>query len=393
MRMRIRWFLLIAGLFLIPSTGFAQMDVPPVSFTGPLSHPRFEDGGLYVGFNFVYMNTNRTLASQIIAVRGFKDLDGSITGGPPGAFSGSGVTALETNQVMGPGQNQPGWDLFFGWRFEGGVAVELSWRHLVQVQYHAAAGLIPPDFNTGIFFENTFLFAPVTNFSTAWAGANPKFPTGSNAATFGIWNAASEMNISFTQRYDIYSVNARIPMWETADYRAYGLFGPRIVWIWERFDWRTVSADVNGNSAPEESAIYSNTVSNRLYGVHFGSGHDWFLGTTPIGGFAVNVDLEGGLYVDLAKTTANYNRGDGLVSSGRSGRLSSIVPSAEIRAGLKWYVWEGISIDLGYDIQTYFNTIASPKPVDFNLGTVDPQYEHYFFRWYHGFHFGISFVF
>src|SRR5437879_4067263 len=97
MRMRIRWFLLIAGLFLVPSTGFAQTDVPPVLFTGPLSHPRLDDGGMYVGFEFVYMNTNRTLASQIIAKRGFKDLDGTASTSPPGTFVGSGDTALETN--------------------------------------------------------------------------------------------------------------------------------------------------------------------------------------------------------------------------------------------------------------------------------------------------------
>src|SRR5205807_2040246 len=142
---------------------------------------------------------------------------------------------------------------------------------------------------------------------------------------------------------NIYSVNARIPIWETADKRTYGIFGPRIVWILDRFDWRTVSEDGAGNPGPDTTAVYSNTVSNRMYGVHFGAGNDWFLGSTPIGGFAFNLDLEGGLYVDLVKTTANYNRGDGFISSGRSGRLNSIVPSAEIRAGFKWYAWEGIT--------------------------------------------------
>src|SRR5205807_1841538 len=135
---------------------------------------------------------------------------------------------------------------------------------------------------------------------------------------------------------------------------------------------------------PANIAIFSNVVSNRMYGAHFGFGNDWYLGSTPIGAFAFNLDIEGGLYVDLVKTTANWNRGDGLVSSGRSGRLSSLSPGAEVRAGLKWYIWEGISLEAGYDIQTFFNTVASPKPVDFNLANVDPQYEHIFFRWYHG---------
>ena len=53
------------------------------------------------------------------------------------------------------------------------------------------------------------------------------------------------MNISFEQRYDIYSINARLPVFETADRRIYGLFGPRIVWIWERFHWRTVDVGID----------------------------------------------------------------------------------------------------------------------------------------------------
>jgi hypothetical protein len=393
MRMRIRsLWLLIAGLLLIPATGLAQ-PVPPVLFTGPLSNPRPEEGGLYVGFEFLYMKTNRPLASQTIAVRGFKDLVGDISGGPPGTFVGSGATALTTNQVMGPGQYEPGYDLFVGWKFQGGIAVEIGWRHLTQVRYSASANILPSDFNVGAQFQNTFLFAPVTNFPTDWAGADKKLPVGSNASVFGIWNAASSMNIDFVQRYDIYTINARVPILETDTFRSYGLFGPRIVWIWERFNWRTVSADINGNSGPDTTAIYSNVVSNRMDGVHFGFGNDWYLGSTPIGAFAFNLDIEGGLYVDLVKTTANYKRADGLISAGRSGRLSSLVPSAEARLGLKWYVWEGITIDLAYDVQTYFNTIASPKPVDFNLGNVNPEYDHVFFRWYYGMRFGISFSF
>src|SRR5205823_1825767 len=108
-------------------------------------------------------------------------------------------------------------------------------------------------------------------------------------------------------------------------YRSYGLLGPRIVWIWDRFSWRTVSADITGAAGPDTTAIYSNVVSNRMTGVHFGCGNDWFLGSTPIGGFSIQLDIEGGVYFDYVKTTANYDRADGLISSGRSGRLSSIV--------------------------------------------------------------------
>jgi hypothetical protein len=392
MRMGIRWFLWVTVIFLIPTAGFAQ-PVPPVIFTGPLSNPRPESGGLYVGAEFLYMCTNRTLQYQAIAYRGFLDRDGKASDSPPNTWVGTHDVALSTGDVMGPGQYQPGYNIYVGWKFEGGVAVELGWTHLTPVRYHAGASILPPDGNNGFFFENTFVSSPVVNFSSDWAGAQPRLTQGTAASTFGIWDAATVMNLTFTQKYDVYTVNARVPIWETADMRTYGLFGPRIVWIVDRFDWLTISEDKLGNYGPDTTALYSNTVSNRMYGVHFGAGNDWFLGSTPIGGFAFNLDVEGGLYVDLVKTTANYNRGDGLVSAGRSGRLSSIVPSAEVSAGLKWYVWEGITIDLGYNIQTYFNTLASPRPVDFNLGSVDPTYDHMFFRWFYGMRFGITFSF
>jgi len=392
MRLRIRWLLLIAGLFLAPSSAFAQMDVPPSLITGPFSNNRPESGGLYVGFNFVYMNTNRTLKDQTVGIRGFQDLDGFFGFGI-NARVGSGAEALNVNDVRGPGLYQPGYDLYIGWKFSSGIAVELGWRHLQQAKYSAAAALLPNDFNSGGQFENTFLFAPVNNFGAEWAGNPQNIPVGTAATTFGIWNAASLFQIDYVQRYDIYTINVRVPIWQTDNHRSYGLFGPRIVWIWERFHWRTVDTDLNGFSGPDTTANYSNFISNRMYGVHAGFGNEWFLGSTPIGGFAFDLDIEGGLYVDLVKAKAEYTREDHAISSGRSTRKSALSPSFEVRAGVKWYVWEGITIDLGYDIQTYFNTIASLRPIDFNLSNVNPQYDNIFFRWYHGMRFGVTFSF
>lgn len=391
MRLRFRWLLLILGLLFVPSSAFAQ-DIPLTRFVGPFSNSRPDAGGVYVGFNFIYMNTNRPLKNQRIAERGFRDFDNAFGAGQ-NAFIGSGDEALNTEQLRGPGEWQPGWDLYLGYRFSSGIAVEIGWRHLRQAKYHAAAALLPPDFNTGSQFESTFLFSPVSNFSTDWAGNPQNIPVGTAGTTFGIWNAASLMQIDFVQRYDIYTVNARLPIWRTENYRSYGLFGPRIVWIWERFSWRTVDQDLNGLAGPDTTANYTHYVSNRMYGIHAGFGHEWFLGSTPIGGFAFDLDIEGGLYLNLVKAKAQYAREDGAIASGRSRRQSSLVPSAEIRAGLKWYVWEGITFDLGYDIQTYFNTIASQRPIDFNLSNVNPEYNHIFFRWYHGMRFGVTFSF
>jgi len=386
------WLMLLAGLIAAPSTAWAQMDVPPVLVTGPLSHPRYGDGGFYCGFSFLYMKTNRPLKEQNIAIRGIKDLDGTIAG-RVGGFVGSGAPALDVNDVRGPGVFQPGYDIFFGWRFESGLAVEFQWRHLTQAQYSARASIIPHDFALGNQFENSFLFAPVTNFTSDFAGNSINIPFGSSAATFGIWNAASLMEINYVQRYDVYSINVRAPIWDGYSFRSYGLFGPRIVWIYDRFQWRTVDQDDQGNADAGTTATYSNTISNRMYGVHGGFGNDWFLGTTPIGGFAFTCDIEGGLYFDPVKARAAYDRDDGAVGVHRARRMSRLVPSAEVRAGMWWYPWEGISVQLAYDIQTYFNTVTANRPIDFNMGTVDPEYNTQFFRWFHGLRVGINFVF
>jgi Legionella pneumophila major outer membrane protein precursor len=391
MRMRFRWILVLLGLLILPAATLAQQDVPPTLFTGILSHQPYDDSGVYSGFDFLYWKTNRPLRSQTIAVRGLFDLDGSISGRPQ--FIGSGEEALNVSDLFGPGNFQPGWDFRFGYRWAGGIAVEFGWRHLVQARYTAVATILAPSFNNGNAFENTFLFAPVTNFTTDWAGNTQNIPQGSSAAIFGIWNGASYMSIEYTQRFDTYEINARLPIWQTDDMRIYGLFGPRITWIWDRFRWRTVDVDVLGNSGGDTTAIYSNTISNRLYGIHAGFGNDCFLGSTPLGGFSFVCDLEGGLYLNLVKANADWDRGDGAVSASRHRKMSTLSPGCEARLGFRWYPWEAISVEVGYEIQAYFNTISSHHPVDFNMGSIDPAYNNQFIRYFHGVRIGIGFVF
>lgn len=391
LRVRFRWLMLMAALLLAPGALHAQApNVPPVIFNGPLGHQRYEGGGLYTGFQFLYWGTNQPLKAQSVAFRGFYTVDTGL-GTAPGTFIGSREEALNTNQLLGPTTYQPGWEIFMGWRFENGVTVELGWRHLVQAKYHASAGLLSPSFNFGNSLENTFLTAFVVNFPSQWAGSDRNFPQGNIGTTFGIWNAASLMQIEYTQRFDTYELKARLPIWETADLRTYGLVGPRIAWIWDRFRWRTVDADALGQAGPQTTAIYDNTISNRMYGIHAGWGHDWWCGLTPVGGFAFTCEFEGALYANLTKTNAKYQLGDRSISSGRNRRFSTLVPGAEGRIGLWWYPWEGISMQVGYDVMTFFNTVSSHRPIDFNLGTVDPEYNRDF-RWFYGCHFGISFV-
>ena len=96
MQIRFCRLFLFSALLLTPATTWAQnYEVPPVDFTGPLSHPRYEQGGFFVMLEGLYMRQNRPLASQTVAIRGFVDVDGAIQGGAPGTFVGTGREALE----------------------------------------------------------------------------------------------------------------------------------------------------------------------------------------------------------------------------------------------------------------------------------------------------------
>jgi len=369
--------------------------VPPVDFTGPLSHPRYEDGGFFVGTEFMYWRQSRPILSQSVAFRGFVDTNGGVSGFT-GTFVGSHEEALNTNMVQGPGTYQPGLNIFVGYRFKNGVSVDLEWLHLTESRYSAQAGILPSNNNLGGTLENTFLWGPVSNFPINYAG-NPAsvLANGTPAfgSTFGIWNAASEMQIQFLQRYEQVQLNARIPVWETDNYHAYGIFGPKAIVMWEEFTWRTVQRDVLGLATADTTAYYTNITSNRLYGAFVGSGHDWYLGSNPLGGFAIDLSIDGGLYLDFVKERAGYQLGDKSSAARRSTNTYSVVPGIDGKIAAMWYPWEAISVRFGYSFMALFNTYASPRPIDFNFGTINPGYTSGINRLFHGFDIGISFVF
>jgi hypothetical protein len=387
--------LLLAGLFGgMPSLAQAQYNfpVPPVSFTGPLSHPRYETGGFFLGLEGKFMWQNRPIKDQTIAFRGFVDADGSI-GGSVGKFIGSGREALSTRQLRGPGTFVPGTNLSFGWLFENEVCITINWWHLWDARYSATASPIPIGFAGGPQLADTFLTAGVFNFPLDFAG-NPQNVVGGNpGATVGIWNAASLMTIDFVQRFDLAELQARIPVSMTDNHRFYGTIGPRAVTFWERFKWRTVDADDTGVASEQTVAIYSNVTSNRLYGLALGCGHDWFLGDTPAGAFACTFDVDAALYLDFVKGRAKYEIADKSTAASRARNFWSLVPGVQANLKLWWYPWEGIQMHLGYDFISFFNTYSSPQPVDFNFGAIDPEWQAGGFRYLHGLNWGITFVF
>jgi hypothetical protein len=396
--MRNGWLvgLMAAGLALMPAAVHGQggdIGVADPVFPIPLGHDRMEHGGFYVAGEFLFWRQTNPLNNQPIAFRGLQDNDGSITG-VPGTFLGSHHTALSANDAAGPSSYEPGYRATVGWLFENGVAVEAVWTHLFEAKYAAVASILPPGGNSGAFLADSFLFSPVFNFPADFGGPLQKVALGFPGATFGIWNASSVQEIVFIQRYDEYGGSARFPLFQDECTRSYWLIGPRIVWLWERFKWRAVAFDVNtGQAGQDDVALYTNLLSQRLWGFHLGCGCDRNLGDTPIGTFAVAAEVEMAFYADFANEQSKYERGDLAIGSFRKRKEYTIVPEVQARVNLTWYPMEAVQFRVGYDFLAYFNTIASPSPVSFNYGGLDPPWEKGHTRILQGLTAGIGFVF
>lgn len=390
--MRMRTFAWIVSLLsLAAPAGLRAQEVIPRPFVGPLSHPRYEEGGFFTAVEFLFWAQKNPLKNQALAARGFYDLDGSI-GGIPGGFVGSGEEALNTQRLRGPTTFTPGFNLTAGYRFNDGVTLQASWYHLSEARYTTSASILPANFRVGDFLENTFISSPVVNLPPAFAGNDRNTNLGAIGATTGIFNAASIMQLEFKQRFEMVDLIARVPITETGDFRTYGLFGPRAIILWERFKWRSVDMDPAGESNPSTSAVYTNVTSNRLYGLFLGSGNEFRLGDSRIGTLSAFCDIGVSAYADFVKGRAKYALEDDTFAIKRSRNTWAASYGLDAKVGVNWYIYEAIQLRLGYSLIGLVNTVASRRPVDFNAGTIDPGYDRNVFRHFHGIDAGVAFV-
>ena len=380
-----------------PDGALPDTEPCPCGVPVPLGHNPNNKWGFYVAAEFVYFRQTNPLEHQVIANRGFIDADGSLTG-LPGTFIGSGVPVLDAKDAGGPGTFQPGLRTDIGWRFKDGTTIDIEWMHLEKAQYFHEATIVPPFFRFGTHaLEDSFITAPVFNFTNTFAGPQNKistavFPLASPTATYGIWDGADIMTISFIQRTESVQAKLRVPILYNDDcgYRCYGLVGPRFFWVWERFYWRTVNQNADGTADSTDAAVYSNIVSNRMYGAFIGLGNEWYIGH----GFACSLDVDVAGFVDIVKERAEYRLDDKFLP-GRIKRARTVyspVPEASARFDLTWFPWENIEIKLGYDFMAFANTIASPQPVTFNVGALDPAWVHRW-RFFDGLTFGMGLMF
>jgi hypothetical protein len=290
--------------------------------------------------------------------------------------------------------------------------------YLSEANYRAAATLSPKAGVLDQSLANSYLYADVFNIPPQYSGPEFKIrfpirqvgvlsgiqPTAQ--AAFGIWNGADIMTISFTQRFQQYEIIYREPIFETETYRLNGLVGPRYTWIWERFAWRTTAAEgitvdpttgtiltdgILAAPGPQNVALYTNIVSNRMYGAVAGCEQEYYMGH----GIVFQLKVEGALYVDSAKVIAKYELADrfaGLPESKRAKRLWSVVPEADVTAGVMWYPAEFVQVYAGYQAMGFLNTIASRVPIDTDYSNLNPHWSSAA-RYMGGLRFGVGLTF
>jgi len=396
------WAALVPGVASAQfSTGYAPPDsawTPTTAPNVPLplysTHP--EEGGLFLAGKYVMYRQTNPLENQAVAYRGFRAVDDSVLGpGTAGTFIGSQDVALDIDQVTGPNKYVPGFTVEGGWKFLDGSALTLSYMRLFSHRTQAVATLAPRDLLVRSDFADSFLTSPVFNFPAEYGGPvtsdHPDLPPPANpAAAFGLWNGAEEMSLDFEQRFNQWEATYRVPVYDTECYRLSGLVGPRVVWIWERLKWRTVDTDVNGQAGPQDVGLYTNIVSNRMYGVFAGCRQEWYIGH----GFACQLDLNGAIFYDSVLERAKYELDikNSQPAHKRAQRDVQFVPELQGTFSIAWFPIEGVQIQLGYDVMSFFNTISSPQPIDFNYGSVNPPWRSTF-RVFDGFQAGVAIIF
>lgn len=396
--------LLAAWAMLCPEASAEVPDYAPAhpQIWWPLGSTRPEDGGPFFYSQYTMYRQTNPLRDQPIAIRGFFTSDNSL-GVPVGTLIGSGSPALNVNNLNGQVAYQPGFEVGLGWKLKDGSAITLSYLWLSQTQYQNGATLSVLPGRQRPDLADTFLSSFVYNFPPEYSGpankivdaGDPTAPLPSPTVAFGIWNGASVMTIEFIQRFQQFEATYRFPIIDEEDYRVQGLVGPRLVWIWERFLWRTVSYGIDPASgaaiAPSGSdvGLYTNITSNRMYGVHAGCQTECYLGH----GFALLAEAQGALFFNSVKERARYQLGEyssiGFPASKRAKREFSIVPELSAMLALQWYPTEFVQVQIGYEAMAFFNTLSSTRPIDYNYLNLAPQWDHVN-RLFDGFRFGVA---
>jgi hypothetical protein len=365
----------------------------PLNTEQPVPIPTGQAGqpGFYFSAEYVMLFQTKAIGYQVVAVHGFNDSSGVITG-VPGTLIGSGQPALTTNMLGGSSlTGMPGFRAEIGYKFDTGTRIYVNYMQTYKATYSAGATLATQGFKSDPALADTYLSSPVYNFPNAFGGPAQKTSVDVNSGfnTYGIWNGASTMDTKFTQRYQQADLGLRAPLFATDYSSIYALAGGRFAWFFERYTWRTADIDNSGNSTPQDVANYTNTLSQRMYGMFVGCGHEIYLGNM----FSASLDLTAAGFMDVIKGRAKYELGDQTTESKYGRETFSVVPSGTADLNLWFYPVEGVQMRIGYQANTFFFTRQMTDPIGFNFGNIDPNYGVKVFRLVHGFNVGIGFFF
>ena len=384
---KLHWWIVLLSVGLMPAGGTARAQdyaLPDPNLPFPLGSTRPEDGGFFVNMGFAMYRQTNPLNGQAVAYRGLMDFDGSITAifNPTATFGGrvfygNGQKALDVQQVSGPNGYSPGFTVDLGWKFGDNSAITFSWLYLFNQRKTAVATLVPPEFDVGADLANTFLFSPVFNFPPEYAGPvdvpnTSTSGTGDGVRAFGVWNGAEVMTLAYEQKFQQLEMTFRETIYQSECFRLNGVVGPRFAWFWERLKWTTIDYDFVGATDPTWVGIYTNIISNRMYGAHAGFQSEYYLGH----GFACMLDGQGALYLNVVKKRAKYELGAKWAPPANKRALTDYTVAAELQAtaALMWYPTEGIQMKIGYDLMAFFNTVSMKEAIDFNYSALTPEY-------------------
>ena len=78
------------------------------------------------------------------------------------------------------------------------------------------------------------------------------------------------------------------------------------------------------------------------------------------------------MYLNGVKERAKYERDDRFTGPENKRAIHdwTVVPEFEALLGVMWYPTDSIQLYLGYDVMLFLNTVASPRPIDFNYSDV-----------------------
>jgi hypothetical protein len=396
------WWL-VAILALVPALAYGQgaagyappdrRDWFPLVDHFPLGSTRPEEGGLFLASEFAMYNISNPLKNQRVAVSGFRILDNSLQnqgGFIAGDFIGPGDERLNVQSLRDDTTFQPGFQFTIGWKFRDGASIDLSWMYLNENKFSNGATLLPQNGLVGSDLARTFLYADVYNLPLEYSGAPNRVFGASAFGVFGLWNGASVMTQVWRTRYQMWEINYKWDVIDDEYFRLKGIIGPRFAWFWDKYKLTSVTYafDNRTGGGPEDQGIYSNIVSNRMYGVHCGVQCDQYLG----GGWSCITEGQAAAFMDIVKERSKFETGakyGGLPESKYARTEFTVVPQLQASVGLMWFPWENIQLFGKFQGMVFFNTISAPRPMQFDYLRPRPEYESTI-RWLAGWQCGAS---